>query len=492
MSTILELKNVTKLYPGVTALDGVSVSFEAGEIHAIMGENGAGKSTLIKIIAGAIPPNEGSIIIGGCEFNQMRPALSKEHGIGVIYQEFNLIASMTVAENIFMGDKIGGVFVADFKEMHQRSRKIFSNFNLEIDTEKQIEDLSIAQQQIVEIAKAISKDAKVLIMDEPSAALSIAEVAHMLEIIKKLKASGVTIIYISHRMDEVFEIADRVTVLRDGKYIATHRVCDVARKDLIELMVGREFSETFPSRSTRLGEVVLEAKNLIGNGNYNINFTLKKGEILGIAGLIGAGRTELAKVLYGAAKLESGEIWIKGKKVNIKSPRQAIACGIGLIPEDRKNEGVFLDFSIRWNIPIMSLRSISKCFMVSQKKADNLVQHYSEKLAIKAPDADSVVRNLSGGNQQKVALVKTLCAKTDILIFDEPTRGIDVGAKQEIYKLMNSIIEQGNTIIMISSEMEELVGMSDRIIVMHEGYISGELKKEEFKQSRILELASGL
>lgn len=492
MSAVLELKNVTKLYPGVTALDDVSVSFEVGEVHAIMGENGAGKSTLIKIIAGAIPPNNGTIIIGGQEFEQMTPALSKENGIGVIYQEFNLISSMSVAENIFMGDKVGGEFVADFNEMHKRAEKIFSDFNMDIDTRKQVVDLSTAQQQIVEIAKAISKDAKVLIMDEPSATLSIAEVAHMLDIIRKLKAIGVSIIYISHRMDEVFEIADSVTVLRDGKYICTHRVSDVARKDLIELMVGREFSETFPTRDTKLGEVVLEAKNLTGNGNRYINFTLRKGEILGIAGLIGAGRTELAKVLYGAAKLESGEIRIKGKKVNIKSPRKAIACGIGLIPEDRKNEGVFLDFSIRWNIPVMSLRSISKYFIVSEQKADNLVKQYSEKLAIKAPDPDRMVRYLSGGNQQKVALAKTLCANTDILIFDEPTRGIDVGAKQEIYKLMNNNIEQGNSIIMISSEMEELMGMSDRIIVMHEGYITGELSKEEFMQSRILELASGL
>ena len=468
MGKVLELQNVTKVYPGVVALDGVSVSFDSGEVHAIMGENGAGKSTMIKVIAGAISCDGGKILIDEQEYTNMTPSLSKQHGIGVIYQEFNLVPGLNIAENIFLGDKVGGKYVADFKEMHKRSA------------------------ELVEISKAMAKNVKVLIMDEPSAVLAVAEVENMLQIVDKLRKRGITIIYISHRMDEVFRISDRITIMRDGKYVATRKTGESSRRDLINLMVGQELSEDFPTRNVTPGEVVLELKHVYGNGDSDISLQLHKGEILGLAGLVGAGRTELAKVIYGAVPMTSGEIHLHGKKVTYNSPRQAIDLGIGLIPEDRKQEGAFLNFSIRWNIPVMTLPGISKFMVVDQKKASEIADEYTKRLRIKTPGLDQYVRNLSGGNQQKVVVAKTLAAHTEIIIFDEPTRGIDVGAKQEIYALMNELVEQGISIIMISSEMEELFGMSDRILVLYEGRITGEVQKDGFNQNTVLELASGL
>ncbi len=489
---ILELEHITKNYPGVVALDDVSLSFEPGEIHSIMGENGAGKSTLIKIVAGAIEASSGKVIINGESFDKLTPALAKQHGIGVIYQEFNVVPSMNIAENIFLGDKTGNAISPDFKKMHKEAARLMESLGVHIDSHRMVGDLSTAQQQLVEIAKAISKNCKVLIMDEPSAAIAVAEVENMLRIVRQLKEQGVTIIYISHRMDEVFEISDRVSILRDGRYVATKKIHEVSRQDLINMMVGRELTESFPSRNVTLGENVLEVRNLTGNGDFNINLHLRKGEILGLAGLVGAGRTELAKMLFGDVRPASGEILVKGNPVHFRDTSDAIEAGIGLIPEDRKREGAFLEYSIQWNIPSMSLRRISKATVVDQKEADRLADEYVEKLSIKTPTVKQLVKNLSGGNQQKVVVAKVLAAQTEILIFDEPTRGIDVGAKQEIYHLMNNLVEQGMSIIMISSEMEELLGMSDRVMVLYEGRITGELSRDEFSQSRVLELASGL
>lgn len=491
ISTVLCLKNITKTYPGVIALDHVSLEFEAGEIHALMGENGAGKSTLIKIISGAVTPDEGEIQIGGHTYHAMTPALSKTEGIGVIYQEFNLVPSMSAAENVFLGERVGGKYITDFTKMKEEAARIFSNLGVDIDPDVQVGQLSVAKQQIVEIAKAIHKDVKVLIMDEPSAAIAEAEVENMLKIVKLLKEKGVTIIYISHRLEEVMNIADCVSVLRDGTYAGTDRIENITRKDLITRMVGRELNEEFTERKPVTGEVVLELKNVTGNGNHDISFTLHKGEILGLAGLVGAGRTELAKVIYGAARLERGEIFLKGKKVNIHSTKQAVSYGIGLVPEDRKREGAFLNYMIDWNIAIMSMRRLSRYFIVDNKKTKELSEEFSERLKIKAPSLKQKVANLSGGNQQKVVVAKVLAANTDIIIFDEPTRGIDVGAKQEIYQIMDELVKEGISIVMISSEMEELIGMSDRIIVLHEGRKTGELDREEFDQKRILEMASG-
>ena len=492
MANILELKHITKVYPGVVALDDVSMSFEPGEIHSIMGENGAGKSTLIKIVAGAIESSGGTVVIDGKEFEKLTPALSKANGIGVIYQEFNLVPSMSVAENIFLGDKTGGKFCPDFKKMHAESQKLLESLGVHIDTHRMVGGLSTAQQQLVEIAKAIAKNCKVLIMDEPSASIAQAEVANMLRIVRQLKSQGVTIIYISHRMEEVFEISDRVSILRDGKFIGTNRIGDVSTQELINMMVGRELTMTYPERPVTLGEDILEIRHLTGNGDFDLNLHLRKGEILGLAGLVGAGRTEFAKMLFGDVKPISGEIIVRGKRVRFSDTSDAIEAGIGLIPEDRKKEGAFLGYSIQWNIPCMSLKRISKATVIDQKEANRLADEYVERLRIKTPTVKQLVKNLSGGNQQKVVVAKVLAAQTEILIFDEPTRGIDVGAKQEIYRLMNELIEQGMSIIMISSEMEELIGMSDRIMVLYEGRITGELQKEEFTQNRILELASGM
>lgn len=489
---VLELKHITKLYPGVVALDDVSLSFKAGEIHSIMGENGAGKSTMIKIISGAIDQNEGTVIIDGEEFEKLTPSLSKEKGIGVIYQEFNLVPSLNVAENVFLGDHIGGKFIQDKKSMHEKTRKIFQDLNVNIDTYSMVGTLSTAQQQMVEIAKAISKEVKILIMDEPSAAISINEVEKLFQIIKKLQQKGVTIVYVSHRMDEVFEISDSVSIMRDGKYIATKSMQETSRKELINLMVGRELTESFPQRKVDLGDVVLKADNITGNGVTNISLELKKGEIVGLAGLIGAGRTEFAKLIIGEAKILEGDLYIRGQKVNIKNSTQAIDQGIGLIPEDRKREGVFLEFPIDWNISLMGIKNFSHFTIMDKKKINEISKHYGDALQIKTPSLKQLAKNLSGGNQQKVVMAKVLASNADILIFDEPTRGIDVGAKQEIYKLMNGLVEQGMSILMISSEMEELIGMSDRIAVLHEGKKTGDLLKHEFSQQRILELSSGL
>jgi len=492
MSVLLELKNITKKYPGVVALDDVSVSFEEGKIHALMGENGAGKSTLIKIVSGAIEPTSGSIVFNNKEYSAMTPAISTQSGIGVIYQEFNLVPSLSIAENIFLGQKLGGKIFQDFKTMKQRSEELLTDLGVEIDVSLMVSELSVAKQQIVEIAKAVGQNAKLLIMDEPSAAIAQTEVDNMLRIVRRLKEKGVTIIYITHRMSELEGFVDAVTVLRDGKYIGAKPMSELTRKEIIEMMVGRELNETFPERNITLGDVVMEARDLCGNGDYDINFTLRKGEILGFAGLVGAGRTELAKVLYGVAPVDSGEFLVHGDSKTVRSPRSAIANGIGLIPEDRKNEGGFLKFNILWNVSIMSMPRLSKFSFISRKKELELSEKYIDLLDIRTPSNYQLMQNLSGGNQQKVILAKVLAAQTDIIIFDEPTRGIDIGAKQEIYRLMNELVEQGVSIIMISSEMEELMGMSDRIMVMCEGKITGMIEKENFNQNHILDLASGM
>lgn len=492
MSTILTLQHVTKTYPGVVALDKFSISFEQGEVHAVMGENGAGKSTMIKIIAGAILADSGQVIIDGNAFEKLSPSLSKHNGIGVIYQEFNLVPSLSVAENIFLGEKTGNPIMPDFAYMHKRSGELMKAFGVSLDSHRMVGELTTAQQQLVEIAKAIHRKCKVLIMDEPTASIAMAEVENLFRIIRQLKESGVTIIYISHRIDEVFQISDRVSVMRDGCYVGTRAIAHVTKRDLIAMMVGRELLDTFPARNSAIGNTVLETKDLCGNGDFHISFNLRRGEILGIGGLVGAGRTELAKMLAGDVRPDSGEIIVHGKPIRFRDTSDAIAAGIGLVPEDRKREGVFLNYSILWNIPVMSLKRISKRGVLDFAQANHLAGEYAQRLMIKTPSLQQLVRNLSGGNQQKVAVARALAAKTDILIFDEPTRGIDVGAKQEIYLLMNELAAQGMAIIMISSEMEELIGMSDRIIVLYEGQLSGELDKAAFTQERILELASGM
>ena len=489
--TILSVQGLTKRYPGVTALDNVSIDFREGEVHALVGENGAGKSTLIKIIAGAVLPDQGMIEIDGEKFSELTPHKAKEKQIEVIYQEFNLVGSLSVSENISFGEKQG--FFVNYRDLEKKALDILSTMGVSNISPKDIvQNLPSSLKQLVEIAKSISRNVKILIMDEPSAPLSVAEVDKLFEIIQLLKARGVTILYISHRMEEIFAIADRVTILRDGKYVATKNIGETNEKDLISLMVGRELSETYPIKTCEPGEEILSVENLRGNGVREISFSLRKGEILGISGLVGAGRTELVRMIFGADKIESGKIRINGQEVRINLPSDAISGGIGLIPEDRKLQGIFLEKSIEWNCSIASVAKLSNWVFVDRKKEKSVAENYQKRLGIKTPTITQIVKNLSGGNQQKVVLAKTLATESEILIFDEPTRGIDVGAKQEIYKLMRDLAESGKAILMITSDMQELLGMADRVIVLYKGTISGELTRNEFSQDRVLELASGL
>jgi ribose transport system ATP-binding protein len=488
-NTILSIRNITKTYPGVTALEDFSMDFEAGEIHALLGENGAGKSTLIKVISGAIEPDSGFIAFEGREFKNISPAQAKDLGIKVIYQEFNLVESLTVAQNIFLGETEG--WLTNHQEIKEKSRQIFTNMNVDIDPSAQVRSLSPAKKQLVEIAKVISTKAKILIMDEPSAPLSASEVETMFRIITNLKQDGITIIYISHRIEELFLISDRVTVMRDGHFVITLETDRTTRKELISLMVGREFKEYYPMRTNPPGAVVMDVKNLSGNGDENISFQVRKGEILGVAGLVGSGRTELVNVLFGSVPKDSGEIHIDGKRADIHNPAEAIRNGIGLIPEDRKWQGLILNSTVKFNITLAIFNKLARYSLVNSKVMNNIVVKYVNTLKIRTPSLNQRVKNLSGGNQQKVVLAKTLAADTNILIFDEPTRGIDVGTKQEIYNLMNELVENGKAIIMVSSEMEELLGMSDRLIVLYEGRFMGEVPKEKFDQRYVIELASG-
>ncbi len=486
---ILSLKNISKRYPGVVALNDVSIDFFEGEVHALLGENGAGKSTLIKVISGAVTPEQGSITIGDKSYDSMTPHKSKEKGVEVIYQEFNLIDCLSVAENICLGEKYGR-FV-DYEVMEKKSRDIFEKFNIDIDPKMLVRDLPTSQQQIVEIAKAVSRKAKIIIMDEPTAPLSVPEVESLFKIIKAFKAQGVTVIYISHRIDEIFSIADRVSVMRDGVYVDVKNTAETNRKELIQLMVGRELTENYPKRNSIKDEIAISIKGVSGNGDKDITFDVRVGEIVGLGGLVGAGRTELASVIYGLEKIESGTIEVRGNKIKNNSPLSSIKSGIGLIPEDRKTQGCFLENTIEWNISIANIKDISKRLIVDRVKESKQAEKYSDLLSIKTPTLKQKVRNLSGGNQQKVVLAKTLATNSEIIIFDEPTRGIDVGAKQEIYKLMCKLVEEGKSIIMITSDMEELLGMSDRIVVLSEGKMTGIVEKDDFSQHNILELASG-
>jgi ribose transport system ATP-binding protein len=484
------VEGITKTYPGVVALDDVSIQFEKAEVHALLGENGAGKSTLIKTVSGAIKADSGILRLAGLSYSFLTPLQAKKLGIEVIYQEFNLVESLSAAENIFLGEKFGKQF--NRKIIEDKARELFAQFHVDINPASEVESLSPAKKQIVEICKAIAKDVKLLIMDEPSAPLSTTEVEILFDIVASLKQRGVTIIYITHRMDEVFRISDRVTVLRDGRYISTGNTKDTTREELVSLMVGREFKETYPAHRDSFGEVALDVRQLTGNGDKDISLFVRKGEILGLAGLVGSGRTEFANVLFGAVPKESGEVSVNGKSVKIRSPKDAIANGIGLIPEDRKALGCLQEQSVQFNISIQNIRQVCDFFRVNAKKDRSLAEKFRDKLRIKTPALSQEVQFLSGGNQQKVVLAKALAANLDILIFDEPTRGIDVGAKSEIYELMTELSAQGKAIIMISSDMEELLGMSDRVMVFYAGKCVGEVERNEFDAKKILTLASGI
>lgn len=487
------MQRIRKTFPGVVALDNVSFELRKGEVHVLLGENGAGKSTLMKILSGAYQKSEGEILIDGQEVDVRSPRDAQGLGISIIYQELNLVPHLSAAANIFLGrEPLRYGSLLDRKTMNREARQILGGLGIDVDVRSPVSDLSIAQQQMVEVAKAISLDSKILIMDEPTSALTEREIKELFSRIRKLKAAGVSIIYISHRMEELFEIGDRVTVLRDGKNVGSHELSEITTPDLIRLMVNRELTNQFPKIRAPQGSEVLKVEELNRKGVlHNISFSLHQGEVLGIAGLLGSGRTELARALFGADNIDSGKIYFKGKFQPARSPRSAINSGIGFLTEDRKKQGLVLALSVRENVCLPSVDKFSNYGIVNAAQENNAAAKYIKELRIKTPSLNQKVTYLSGGNQQKVVLSKWLCCQADVLIFDEPTRGIDVGSKAEIYELMNQLTASGVGVIMISSELPELLGMSDRILVMHQGRISGEFTSEEATQEKILHSALG-
>ena len=491
---VLELEHIRKEYPGVVALKDVTLRLRKGEVLGLIGENGAGKSTLIKCCTGAEIPTSGKIRVNGKEFDRMSPQLAAENGIAVIYQEFNNVGELSAAENLFLGRPIRKGMIIDRAAMEREAQKAFDQLHIKINPKELVKNLTVGYQQMIEIAKAIQQNAQVLIMDEPSAPLTSNEVENMFKVVELLRKKGVSIIYISHRLEEIFRLSDRIEVIRDGEYVTTLITPEATVDELIKLMVGRELTQKYPPRKNCVNKdkVVLELKNVTGNGDKDISLQLHAGEVLGLGGLVGAGRTEQAEIIFGAKRKESGTIIFNGKEINPQTPREAIDLGIALVPEDRKRHGALLGISIKNNINMPIYERISKLSVINSKKEKEIAQKYREEIQIKCPTLNQLVKNLSGGNQQKVILGKWLAADCELIIFDEPTRGIDVGAKYEIYKLINELVESGRSVLMISSEMEELMGMSDRIIVLAENRMTGELQREEFDSDRIMQYASGI
>ncbi len=491
---VLELEHIRKEYPGVVALKDVTLRLRKGEVLGLIGENGAGKSTLIKCCTGAEIPTSGKIRVNGKEFDRMSPQLAAENGVAVIYQEFNNVGELSAAENLFLGRPIRKGMIIDRAAMEREAQKAFDQLHIKINPKELVKNLTVGYQQMIEIAKAIQQNAQVLIMDEPSAPLTSNEVENMFKVVELLRKKGVSIIYISHRLEEIFRLSDRIEVIRDGEYVTTLITPEATVDELIKLMVGRELTQKYPPRKNCVNKdkVVLELKNVTGNGDKDISLKLHAGEVLGLGGLVGAGRTELAEIIFGSKPKESGTIIFNGKEINPQSPREAIDLGIALVPEDRKRHGALLGISIKNNINMPIYERISKLSVINSKKEKEIAQKYREEIQIKCPTLNQLVKNLSGGNQQKVILGKWLAADCELIIFDEPTRGIDVGAKYEIYKLINELVESGRSVLMISSEMEELMGMSDRIIVLAENRTTGELQKDEFDSDKIMQYASGI
>jgi inositol transport system ATP-binding protein len=491
---ILEMEGISKEFPGVKALSNVNFKVKRGTVHALMGENGAGKSTLMKILGGIYRQDAGSIKLNEEILEFTNPSDSLNKGISMIHQELSPIYYMTVAENIYLGrEPMVASFWVDEKELNRNAKKLLESLELNIEPTAKMKDLSIAQMQLVEIAKAISYNSDIIIMDEPTSAITEREVGHLFSIIRSLTNKGISIIYISHKLDEIFEIADEVTVLRDGEYVDTKYVKDTTRQEVVSMMVGRELKHLFPKKKVKIGEKVLEVKNLSYKKKFrNVSFEVRKGEILGIAGLMGAGRSEVMETIFGLVKPDEGDIFINDKKVEINSPEDAKKNGLAFITEDRKLTGLFLPHSVKDNMIAASLDSFKNGIFMSDRRISDTCEKQKELLRVKTPSLEQRVKNLSGGNQQKVLIAKWLLTDAEILILDEPTRGVDVGAKSEIHSLMGDLAESGKAIIMISSELPEILGMSDRIIVMHEGSVTGELSREEADQDIIMKYATGL
>lgn len=488
---VLKMEKITKQFPGVLALDNVSIDLKKGEVLGILGENGAGKSTLIKILAGNYIKDDGEIFIDGQKFEINNPGEAMASGIRVIYQELNTLNNLTVAENIFIGEQLvkTGLKIVDWKSMVKKSKIILESLNVDLNPKAVMEDLSVSEKQVVEIAKALSKEAKILVMDEPTAALSEDDTKSLFRIIGTLKEKGVSIIYISHRLKEIFEITDRVTVLRDGKKVKTLVTGETNANELVSLMVGRDIKEMYPKREVPITEVVMEVKEMNAEGLKDISFELRKGEILGIFGLLGSGRTSLVKALFGANPIISGEIFIKGEKVSMKSPRKARDNKIGLVPLDRKIEGLALALGVKENITLANINELGKSFLINKRIEARKAEKWVNDLNIKTPGIDTEVNSLSGGNQQKVVLARWLESGSEVIILNEPTRGIDVGAKIEIYKLMQDLCEKGAAIIMVSSELPEILSIADRILVMSKGRFTEEYSKKEATEEKLLSAA---
>lgn len=490
--TILQLHNINKTFPGVKALIDVNFDVKAGEVHALVGENGAGKSTLVKIMSGVYQRDSGSILYQGEEFNIHNPKQAQEAGICIVHQELNLMPDLTLAQNMFIGREGGRRFFFSDNQANEEATKMFSYLHLSLHPRTRLGDLTVAMQQMVEIAKALTFDSKVLVMDEPTAALSEAEIDELFRIIGQLKEKGVGIVYISHRMEELFQISDRITVMRDGAVIGTKNVDETDMDDIIHMMVGRKVFDP-PKTQNQVpsdAPVVLKVTNLYSSKVKDVSFELKKGEILGFAGLVGAGRTEVARLIFGADRRFSGTLEINGKPALIKHPQDAVKYGIGYLSEDRKRYGLAVGLPMTENTTLVSLKDFTLFGLINKRKESQATKEYVDKLGIKTPGVTQLIKFLSGGNQQKVVIAKWLLRNCDILIFDEPTRGIDVGAKSEIYKLMNSLVALGKSIIMISSDLPELLRMSDRILVMCEGYKTAEMDIGEASQTLIMKYAT--
>ena len=491
MSTFFEMRHISKTFPGVKALDDVGFSVEQGEIRALVGENGAGKSTLMKILNGNYTKDEGQILIDGKEVNITDPQIAAANGISIIFQELNLVDELSIAENIYAGrlsDKL--LKPINWKEINAKAKELLDRVSFDTDPRREVSTLTVAEKQMVEIAKALSRDCRIILMDEPSATLTKKELDALFEIIRDLKSRGIAVIYISHRMEEIFEICETATVMRDGQIIGTVNVAETSSDKIVEMMVGREVSSAFPKRNTVPGEEVLRVENLCRKDReQNVAFSLKKGEVLGIAGLVGAGRTEIMRALFGVDYIKSCDVYIHGEKVKITSPAQAKKYGIAFLTEDRKVEGLTLDFTVKQNMSMANLPKLCKGIFTNNKIENDIADEYIEKINVKTPTREQKVGNLSGGNQQKVVVGKWLNADPEILIMDEPTRGIDVGAKQEIYHHINNLVQEGKSVIMISSELPEVLGMSDRVLLMKDDAIVAELTGDQINAVEVMKYA---
>ena len=488
----LKFNNISKDFPGVKALSNVSFSLNEGEVLALIGENGAGKSTLVKCLTGAHSPSAGTIELFGKEYSYLRPEQARNLGVSAVYQEFNLVPGLPVVDNVFMGNLIGKHFLANDKEMLRRCQAIFEDFGVRINPKAPVHNLSPALMQIVEIAKAMAQQCRILILDEPTAPLTMKETEILFRIIRKAQTRGVSVIYISHRLEEIFEICDRVVVLRDGSYVDERLTKDTNRTELVKLMIGRELSSYYPQRRKYgEGEIVLRANHLSGNGCKDISFSLHKGEILGFAGLVGAGRTELLSILFCDVPKSAGEVFVYGKPFIGKHPWHAIKAGLCLLPEDRKGHGLLLSMSVAFNMTLASIRQFCRFGIINRKKEKASISHYCQRLRVKTPSFGQQAQYLSGGNQQKLIVARWLASGCKIILFDEPTRGIDVSAKKEIYDLLNELVEQGCSVVMVSSDFEELIGVADRIAVMAEGELMDIVQKDQFDKEHLLNLASG-